>query len=94
MAHRMLKNQGYAPPWIEAHKDLRNQLEKLRRFQEQTRARWEKLSEQQREQARAHVREQVRDLNRQALSFNLTAPLAVKHLEMLQLDQELLLLEA
>lgn len=82
LAHRMLRNAGFAPSWIEERKDIdaeleiaRNQLSRTWMILQQARgtqnetaatARWEK--------AVADFRDRVGDLNRRILAWNLKVP--------------------
>src|SRR5437870_13061995 len=82
MAHRMLRNAGFAPAWIEERKDIdaelaaaRKQLSRVwtvlqnaRRTQHErgARARWEK--------ALSSFQQQVGELNRRISAWNLKAP--------------------
>jgi len=82
MAHRMLRNAGFAPAWIEERKDIdaelaaaRNQLSKVwtvlqnargSQHESGARARWEK--------ALSSFQQQVGELNRRISAWNLKAP--------------------
>lgn len=94
MAYRLLRNNGYAPLWIEIRKELRMDEERLRRFQEQTRKRWHAMSSAERGIAQSWVRTMVQDLNSRILSYNLSAPSSSVHLELYRLEEQLLRLEA
>ena len=66
MAHRLLRNNGFAPAWIEEGKDIEAAIARLR-------AQW------QRGMSMAHYRQQAEEINRRILSFNLQAPSASVH---------------
>ena len=83
IAHRMLKSHGFSLPWIEEMKEIDRLLDQSRGRLRQAwkwygastnesggynTARWE--------EAKAAFREQVTDLNRQLLTFNLKVPVA------------------
>jgi hypothetical protein len=67
MAHRLLRNNGFAPAWIEEGKDIEAELEKLR----EDRARERVTAEEFRARAAA--------LNRRIFAFNLKAPSLAAH---------------
>jgi len=83
-AHRLLRNAGIAPAWIEERKDIeveieaaRNQLRRVRtvlqnalgtKNETEARSRWEK--------ALALFRQQVAQLNRRIVAWNLKVPAA------------------
>ena len=67
MAHRLLRNNGFAPAWIEEGKDIESAIARLR--DDRTRGRI--TAEEFRSQAAA--------LNRRIVSFNLKAPAASVH---------------
>ena len=84
LAHRMLRNAGFAPSWIEERKDIdseveiaRNQLARVLAVRQNAigtdhergaLARWEK--------ALASFQEQARELNRRIVAWNLKVPAA------------------
>src|SRR2546428_12608216 len=81
-AHRMLRNAGFAPAWIEERKDIDAELEAARiqlsrvwtvlqnargtQHEREARARWEK--------ALSSFQQQVGELNRRISAWNLKAP--------------------
>jgi hypothetical protein len=67
MAHRLLRNNGFAPAWIEEGKDIEAAIARLR----EDRARERITADEFRAQAQA--------LNRRIFSFNLKAPTAAVH---------------
>ena len=84
LAHRMLRNAGFAPSWIEERKDIDSEFEIARNQLSQVwtvlrnalgtdnergaRARWEK--------ALTSFREQAGELNRRIVAWNLKIPAA------------------
>lgn len=60
MAHRLLRNNGFAPAWIEEGKEIDGELERLR-----------KSGPNMPEGERSRI---IVDLNRRILSYNLQAP--------------------
>lgn len=89
VAHRMLKNAGYAPPWIELQKSIRADQDQLDRWLAQANRRWPNLGEAERTQLRAEYEARLRALNKQRTTYNLTAPSAAGQLPLLQIEREL-----
>ncbi|MGA2593423.1 MAG: DUF1992 domain-containing protein [Bryobacteraceae bacterium] len=69
MAHRLLKNNGFAPAWIEEGKDIDRDLETLRADLRRAAGTGDP----------ERFRERVHALNRRIVGFNLKAPAAVCH---------------
>ncbi|NNJ11400.1 DUF1992 domain-containing protein [Chloroflexales bacterium ZM16-3] len=86
---RMLKNAGYAPPWIELQKSIREEQERLAAWLAQSNRRWPALGPTERDQLRAEYEQRLRDLNKQISSYNLTAPPVAGQLPLLQPWREL-----
>lgn len=92
MAHRMLRNAGVAPPWIESDKEARRQLDALEALIERA-PRIERPSH---ERARAELRRIVADANAAIERVNAEAPTDRQHrrvldpaMEMARLDEAL-----
>jgi hypothetical protein len=64
MAHRLLRNNGFAPAWIVEGKEIEAERELLRAGRDQYGAEW---------------RERVRALNQRIAIFNLKTPSSVWH---------------
>ena len=86
---RMLKNAGYAPPWIELQKSIREDQEQLDRWLARANERWPRLGEGDRATLRAEYEQKLRDLNKQIGSYNLSAPPVAGQLPLLQPWREL-----
>lgn len=71
MAHRLLKNNGFAPAWIEEAREIEAESRRLRT---------------QGENARSDFRSRVTALNRRILAFNLKAPALSVHKRMFETD--------
>ncbi len=77
VGHRLLRNNGFAPAWIEESKDIQAQRQILTADVARVRARYEASADRElRERALAELRERAAALNRRILAFNLTAPAA------------------
>ncbi len=86
---RMLKGAGYAPPWIEMQKSIRDEQAELERWLLRANERWPRLGERDRSRLRAEHEQKLRDLNKLISSYNLTAPPAAGQLPLLQIWREL-----
>jgi hypothetical protein len=85
----MLKNAGFAPPWVEARRALEDQRAGLQAWLAQANARWERLDDAGRARLRAEYRRRLDDLQREILTHNLTAPEAAGQMPGLQVAKEL-----
>lgn len=79
MAHRLLKNNGFAPAWIEESKDIDRDLEMLRADLQRTAGAGDA----------ERFRDRVRTLNRRIASFNLKAPASICHKLPVDLTREI-----
>jgi DnaJ family protein C protein 28 len=77
MAHRLLRNNGFAPCWIEAGKEIDLALAELWHGRAVGRVGAEEF------------RRRAEDLNRRILSFNLQAPAAAAHKLPIDIEREL-----
>lgn len=89
VAHRMLKNAGYAPPWIELQKSIRDDQADLDRWLALANRRWPSLGAVERAQLRAEHDSRLRAINKQITNYNLTAPPVAGQLPLLQIEREL-----
>ena len=87
LAYKMLKDAGYAPPWIEADKDVRALL--ARRDAVLDRARAHPRSASDRRRDREQLERLVRDVNAAVLRVNSEAPSTRQHRRPLVLADEL-----
>lgn len=67
MAHRLLRNNGFAPAWIEEGREIETAIAKLRDDRARTAIKVEEF------------RIQVAALNRRIVAFNLKAPVSSAH---------------
>jgi hypothetical protein len=86
---RMLRQAGYAPPWVELQKSIREDQAALARWLARANERWPGLGEQNRAALRAEYEQKLSDLNRQISAYNLTAPPVAGQLPLLQPWREL-----
>jgi len=96
LAHRILRNAGFAPSWIEERKDFDSELETARRQLSQVwlilqnalgtanergaRARWEK--------ALTSFRKEAAELNRRIKAWNLKVPAAAFQRKLIDIEKE------
>jgi DnaJ homologue, subfamily C, member 28, conserved domain len=79
MAHRLLRNNGFAPAWIEEGKEIDAELESLRADLRRARG----------EDDLARFRQRISELNRKIAGFNLKTPSAVWHKLPVDADREI-----
>ncbi|GAB4199404.1 MAG: hypothetical protein OHK0022_19630 [Roseiflexaceae bacterium] len=87
--YRLLKSNGFAPPWAEAHKDIESERARLETWLAEANARWPRTNETQRTRLRAEYRRRLDDLQRTILTYNLTVPPGVAHMRGLVMAVEL-----
>jgi|SRR6267378_661225 len=91
MVHRLLRNAGFAPAWIEERKDIDAELEKARtklsRAWDLFREGGKSPSEPEWERSIKEFREQVAELNQRVRIYNLKAPAAVFHRKHIDADK-------
>ena len=92
--YRLLKANGFAPPWVEARREIEEQRGELGAWLEQTNRRWPHLDAARRAALRVSYRRKLEDLQRLILTFNLKTPRGVEQLETLRMAEELLKLGA
>lgn len=89
MAHRMLRNAGMAPPWIESDKEARRLLAEIEALVDRV-PRTSPLS---RERERSNLARLVADANRAIARVNAEAPTAAQHRRPVDLAAQLARLE-
>ena len=87
--YRLLKANGFAPPWIEARREIEQERANLETWLAEGRRRWPRLDAAGRAALRVAHRRKLADLQRLILTFNLKAPRGVDQLETLRLPDEL-----
>ena len=88
--YRLLKANGFAPPWIEARREIAEERAGLETWLEQANRRWPYLEAAGRAALRVAHRRKLDDLQRLILTFNLKTPRGVEQLETLRMAEELL----
>jgi hypothetical protein len=86
---RMLKNAGFAPPWVEARQAIEQERGELASWLAQANTRWQRLDEAGRAKLRAEYRRRLDDLQRSILNHNLTAPASAGQIPGLRISEEL-----
>jgi DnaJ homolog subfamily C member 28 len=89
LGFRFLKSNGFAPPWIEARRDIDQERAQLDAWLADTNARWPHLGERARAALRVTYRRKLEDLQRMILNYNLSAPPGAAHIEGLRLADQL-----
>ncbi len=88
VGYRMLRNAGFAPPWIELQKTIREKRAQLDTWRETKTRHWGRMSEWEQKRARIEYRDKLSELNRLIIHFNLKVPAAVGQMVLLKVDDE------
>jgi len=88
-AFRLLKANGFAPPWAEVRRDIDAERTDLDTWRTQMNQRWARMGAAARLTARAQYRRKLGDLQRMIVNYNLTAPRGIAQIEGLRLEDEL-----
>jgi hypothetical protein len=94
LGHRMLKASGFAPPWIEAQREIEHERALLNSWLKDARRRLPHLETPAREALKVAYRRKLDDLQRMITNYNLQAPPGAPHLEGLRMVEELAKLDA
>ena len=89
VGYRILKNAGFAPPWIELQKTIREEQAKLEAWLAHANRRWSHITTREQERLCDDWNEQIVKLNRLIVHYNLAAPKAAGQLPTLRLPEEL-----
>lgn len=73
-AHRLLKNNEFAPPWIEARRDIEREQAALNAWVAEQQRRWPKMLPANHATVQAEYRRRLTELRSLILNYNLTAP--------------------
>jgi hypothetical protein len=94
LGFRMLKSSGFAPPWIEARREIDEERAQIVNWLNDARHRWAYLAAPARAALHVAYRRKLDDLQRMIMNFNLTAPPGIDHVEGLRMADELGKLDA
>lgn len=89
VGYRMLKTAGFAPPWIELQKTIRDEQAKLDAWLARANGGWRRTGAAEQTWLRNEYRDKLTALNRLILSYNLTVPPAAGQRPMLRTEEEL-----
>lgn len=89
LGFRMLKSSGFAPPWVEARREIDEERGRIDAWLKDANRRWPHLEAPARAALQVTYKRKLDDIQRLILNFNLTAPPSVSHVEGLRMDQEL-----
>lgn len=89
LAYRMLKSNGFAPPWIEARREIEEQRAQLAAWLAGANQRWPHLDARGRAALQVAYRRKLDELQGKILNFNLKVPRGVDQLAALRVPDEL-----
>jgi DnaJ homolog subfamily C member 28 len=89
LGFRMLKSNGFAPPWIEARREIDTERDRLDTWLKDANRRWPYLQPSAQTGLRIAYKRKLDDLGRLILNYNLKAPSSVPHIEGLRMSEEL-----
>lgn len=88
VGYRLLKSNGFAPPFIEERTQLLHDHAHIRQERDQLMQVWPTLTHERQRERLMLLRQKYTDVWRRTLDFNLQAPLAL-HIEGVRIDYEL-----
>jgi len=94
LGNRMLKSSGFAPPWIEAQREIDQERAKLDSWLKDAQRRLPHLEAPARAALKLTYRRKLDDLQRMIMHYNLQAPPGALHLAGLRMADELAKLAA
>jgi DnaJ family protein C protein 28 len=89
MAFRLLRSNGLAPLWVEMNKEIRDDLERLRRFRAHVRSIRTQTNPIQSDHLRRDYVRRIEEINGKILNYNILAPSSYVHFQSLILEEEL-----
>lgn len=92
--HRLLKNAGFAPAWIEERKEIENEFQRAYSVLRRARTLYLGKSNSEWQRAIKEFRECVDELNQRIRIYNLKAPAATVHRKVIEVERLLLELQA
>ena len=84
--HRLLRNAGFAPAWIEERKDIEGELQQQVLILQRARKLYSNIKDARWLRAAKEFRERVEDLNQRVRIYNLKAPAAGFHRKIIDAD--------
>ena len=94
LGNRMLKASGFAPPWIEAQREIDQERARLDNWRKNAKHRLPHLDASARAVLKQDYRRKLDDLQRLITNYNLQAPPGAPHMAGLRLADELAKLDA
>jgi hypothetical protein len=88
-AYRLLKNAGFAPPWIELQKQIRDDETKIAAWLKRANERWPASGPMQRDLLRDEYRDRLRNLAKLVDHYNLIIPNGVRQIAGVRVVEEL-----
>lgn len=88
IAYRVLKNAGFAPPWIELQKDIYQAQADLTTWIASINHRWAMLSDEERQHVRTEYQRRLGELNTQIKHYNLIVPQTIGQMPILKVHDE------
>ena len=89
LGFRMLKASGFAPPWVEARREIEQERERIASWLSTTKRRLPHLAAPARAGLLVSYRRKLNDLQRMIVTYNLQTPPGIEHLEGLRMAAEL-----
>jgi hypothetical protein len=89
LGYHLLKSNGFAPPWIEARRDVDEARARVAAWLAAANARWPHSDRQSRSLLRAEYHRLLAELHRTILTYNLRLPPGVEHLVNIRIEAEL-----
>ncbi|MEO7909243.1 MAG: DUF1992 domain-containing protein [Roseiflexaceae bacterium] len=94
LGNRMLKSSGFAPPWIEAQREIEQERAKLDSWLKNAKSRLPHLDTSAHAALNVAYRRKLDDLQRMIMHYNLQAPPGAMHLAGLRMADELAKLDS
>lgn len=89
LGYRMLKTSGFAPPWVEARKDLDEQRAEIDQWLARVQPGWDTVPAARRAVVCNEYRDKLKALQSAILTYNLRLPPGIAHLPSVRIDVEL-----
>lgn len=89
VGYRILKSNGFAPPWIELQKSIHAERSMLESWLKHANTRWPRINARERQRLQDEHRKRITELNRLIFNYTLTAPKAASQFTPLRVEEEL-----